>query len=354
MRRIYFTVVFMLLLVLALAAYALWGVFHHGSADEDKAYAMLFDSAGESDIALLKEILPRIKTSWWREYALSRMYAADGSVSFGDAVKSLKNSEFVAYLYAAKSLKNPELTPGGLNLSVRDLFCVDFLKKIWSGAEIRDSDINGFALNLFPGGDKLRKSSYGNLFLREIIKTRRFDLIPVFNSAFNYDVLNLSLSLCRLGAKAEDFRDVGKNYAHLVSLLYSSAGAMSGEMKSSLKKRIYKDFEFIKNGSYLWRKALLAQALYNIGEKSAAIAVFDDFYASVMKLPLVNYYNRQEVRNMAIKFALQNGLDRMATRYIASAPSKEFRMKMLADYSFIMSQYLGIDKTFEIINTFSK
>lgn len=49
------------------------GCFHHGSADEDKAYAMLFDSAGESDIALLKEILPRIKTSWWREYALSRM-----------------------------------------------------------------------------------------------------------------------------------------------------------------------------------------------------------------------------------------------------------------------------------------
>lgn len=195
----------MLLLVLALAAYALWGVFHHGSADEDKAYAMLFDSAGESDIALLKEILPRIKTSWWREYALSRMYAADGSVSFGDAVKSLKNSEFVAYLYAAKSLKNPELTPGGLNLSVRDLFCVDFLKKIWSGAEIRDSDINGFALNLFPGGDKLRKSSYGNLFLREIIKTRRFDLIPVFNSAFNYDVLNLSLSLCRLGRRLKIF-----------------------------------------------------------------------------------------------------------------------------------------------------
>lgn len=65
----------MLLLVLALAAYALWGVFHHGSADEDKAYAMLFDSAGESDIALLKEILPRIKTSWWRRVCFTRMYA---------------------------------------------------------------------------------------------------------------------------------------------------------------------------------------------------------------------------------------------------------------------------------------
>ena len=343
----------MLLLVLALAAYALWGVFHHGSADEDKAYAMLFDSAGESDIALLKEILPRIKTSWWREYALSRMYAADGSVPFGDAVKSLKNSEFVAYLYAAKSLKNPELTPGGLNLSVRDLFCVDFLKKIWSGAEIRDSDINGFALNLFPGGDKLRKSSYGNLFLREIIKTRRFDLIPVFDAAFDYDMLNLSLSLCRLGAKFENFRGVGKDYANLVSMLYSSASALDAEEKSNLKTRIDKNFELIKNGGYLWRRALLAQALYNIGEKSAAIAVFDGFYESVMRPPLVYHYSRQEVRNMAIKFALQNGLESMAAEYIACAPSKDFILKALATHSFLMSQYLGAEKTFKIIDSFA-
>lgn len=103
----------------------------------------------------------------------------------------------------------------------------------------------------------------------------------------------------------------------------------------------------------MWRKALLAQALYNIGEKSAAIAVFDDFYASVMKPPLVNYYNRQEVRNMAIKFALQNGLDRMAAEYIACAPSKDFILKALATHSFLMSQYLGAEKTFKIIDSFA-
>lgn len=340
--------------MLAVSLFSISKLAHRENSDSDRAYAMLFDSASESDIDFLMGILPCIKTSWWREYALSRVYALDNSVSMGEAARSLKNPEFIAYVYAAKSLDNPGISADNLALGIRDLLCAEILRKIWSGQNISVGEVEAFSFNSFPRTDAVLRNSYGNLFLREIVKTGRFDLIAVFNKVFKYDILNLALSLSGLGAKQADFSDSGKNYEIILSTLYSSYGDPGAQESMKLKQRIARDLEAMKCGVYLWRKSLLAQALYNLGEGSAAAGVFEDLYSYMMSPPLKNYQARQVVREMALGFAVQNKKVDMALKYIESAPTKEFELKMLSKYSFLLGRYWGVEKAFELIDHFAR
>ena len=354
MKKEVFTVVGALLALFAVAAYSLWGLANKESADSDKAYAMVYDAFSAADSEVFIENLKRIKTPWWREYALSRIYAADDSVPFDQAAKSLKNSEFIAYVYAAKSLKDPNIKTGKLSLGIRDLMCAQLLKKIWSGGAVPQNEVKSFAFNSFSVGDEVLRRAYGDLFLREIVKTRRFDLIPVFNSVFKYDMLNLALSLSRLGAEMADFKSAGENYEQLLNMLYESSKPLAEAEKSKLKGEITSNFKAISGGRYLWRRALLAQVMYDLGDESGAVEVFDNFYSDMMSPPAKHFQWRQEARDMAFGFAVRNRMENMAREYLRSAPTKEFRLKILAGQSFLMSRYMGAEKAFNMISAFSE